>query len=698
VSGDRPAGGLDQTQVDDADTPPPPLALLDTRPSGAAPVAPVSPSQEVTPSGSAARAMAVFIASIVLAVGFLAYFAIRFIVTSDAPQLHTTFRGATADGTFSAMAVFDGPVLSLVRIVVVAITFVVASIFVAARHRRDPIVLLLATTAIAAGLYSASIAVLTSTETLAIGRGLAAFVYMLLPAGALLVMALFPTGRAVPRWSLAALPVALAPFAVQAVYMFEYRRFSIPLAACQLLTGALFLAFLVQRYRRHATLRERIQIKWLSFAGVVFLALQLVVVILVMPLLQDPTHPAFPLFRLLFELLLGGSYLAGMAAMLSSAARYRLWDIDRVINRTVVYAVVTALLAGAFVLVYFALGALLRGVLGAPAWIGSAIGLAISLALFPIARRRISRWIDRRFYGIGIDYERIAAKAVKAAQVASPELTELADYDGLSLLGRGGMGAVYRAHHADFKMPIALKVMAPRLAGDPAARSRFQREAEILEALQHPNVVPFLASGHDHGLAFIAMHYIEGEDLATVLRARGRLSLEDAAPLIADIAAALDAAHALGVVHRDVKPGNVLLEGDGRQPVATRRAFLMDFGVARREGDQQRSTGDDSLVGSLPYMSPEQIQRIGEVDRRADVYSLGATAYELVTGTVPFRESSPLGLVLAHLRQPPVDPRVHAPELPEPAAAAILTALSKSAGDRFATAGLFAAALRCQKP
>jgi serine/threonine-protein kinase len=193
------------------------------------------------------------------------------------------------------------------------------------------------------------------------------------------------------------------------------------------------------------------------------------------------------------------------------------------------------------------------------------------------------------------------------------------------------------------------------------------------------------------------MHYIEGEDLATTLRRRGRLTLDEAAPVIEGLASALDAAHALGIVHRDVKPGNVLLEGDDRQPVATRRAVLMDFGVAHTTRDPANA-GDDALVGSLPYMPPEQIQRTDQVDRRADVYSLGATAYHLLTGHPPFRETGALALVMAHLRQPPVDPCAHVPDLAAPAAAALLTALSKAPNDRFATAGGFASALRAAVP
>jgi serine/threonine-protein kinase len=256
------------------------------------------------------------------------------------------------------------------------------------------------------------------------------------------------------------------------------------------------------------------------------------------------------------------------------------------------------------------------------------------------------------------------------------------------------MGAVYRAHHAEFPLPVALKVMSPSLADDPDAQARFRREAEILDGLRHPNVVPFLASGHDRGLAFIAMAYVDGEDLAATLRRRGRLSVAETCAIVDGVAAALDAAHALGVVHRDIKPANVLLAGDVGAPIASRKPLVMDFGVARLATDPTSFTGDASLIGSLPYMAPEQIQNANQVDARADVYALGATAYELVVGRPPFRESSALAMVMAQLRQPPPDPRAFVPGLPPAAASALLTALAKAPADRFASAGALAAALR----
>jgi serine/threonine-protein kinase len=208
-------------------------------------------------------------------------------------------------------------------------------------------------------------------------------------------------------------------------------------------------------------------------------------------------------------------------------------------------------------------------------------------------------------------------------------------------------------------------------------------------------VVPFVAASSETAeLPFIAMQYVDGEDLAAILRRRGPLALADIVPVVESVAAALDVAQRRGVVHRDIKPANVLVEGTDREPLATRKVRLMDFGVAALSEDATLDLGEDAIVGSLPYIAPEQIQHPNRVDGRADVYALGATAYELLTGRPPFRESTPLGMVMAHLRQPPEDPRGFAPSLSAGAAVALLRALEKLPTARFATAGELAAALR----
>jgi predicted Ser/Thr protein kinase len=677
---------------DTAQAPPPPVAALAQ--TADASVRPLAVGTADTAIGPPSRTLDVserYIASAprlntvlaILSAAHIAYFVARFLLSPYPPALHSAYVGKVHGGPFQAMDVFNGPLLTLVRITIVATIYVAVSLWVARRHRGNAMVQLVSAAVVVAGQSSMAVAVLTSQETWLGPRVVAAIIYIAMPMVGFSIVSLFPNGRPVPRWALAIVPVGGAPFVIQAGIMFFQRGFSVAVAGACFPAGIIALGFMWHRYKKHATLREQHQIKWLAYAGIAFMGLQAIVIALI-PLLMHPENAAFPFIRVLFELVLASSYLVTLVCMLFAAARYRVWDIDRVINRTFVYAVVTTLLGGAAVLGYFGLRAALSTLLPASSWISIAISVAIIVALFTPTRRYISRLIDRRFYGIGLDYERLAAKAVRAATLPTTS-TELGAYDELVLLGRGGMGAVYRAHHPDFGVPVALKVMSPQLAGDADARARFRREGQILEGLQHPNVIPFLAAGDEKGLAFIAMQYVDGKDLGAFVRQRGRLPLDETQRLVVGIAAALDVAHQRGVVHRDIKPANILVETEGTRPL------VMDFGVARLEGDP--SAADASLVGSLPYIAPEQIHNGDQVDGRADVYALGATVYEMVTGRPPFVESTALGLVLAHLHQPPADPRDFTPELSPAASAAILKALSKSPAERFETAGKFAAAL-----
>jgi predicted Ser/Thr protein kinase len=631
------------------------------------------------------RLRAVFVATAALGAANVVYFVARFIVSSSPPVLHPVFQATGGGSTELGVGSLRGPMVTLASISLVAVLFLAIATWVAHHHRREPMTQLMAAMAVVGGQISLAVTLLTSTDAFEPARAVAAAIYVLVPLGGFVALAFYPSGRAVPRWIVYLVVPATVPYVLQARLMLVDRGYSLVYAGAGL---PLFLAFMTaqwHRYRSHASVREQHQIKWLCYAAAAFAAIQAVAIAGVLPLLADPTRAAFPLLRLSYAFLIAASYMVALACLLFSAARYRLWDVDRLINRTIVYALVTALLAAASVIAFFALRAGLR-LVDAPSPVAAGVALAIAATLFPQARRRIARWIDRRFYGIGVDYERLAARAVRAAALPATA-TALGAYDGLELLGRGGMGAVYRAHHADLAVPVALKVISPALADDPDVAARFEREARVLEALHHPHVVPFLASGHAQGLAFIAMQYVDGEDLAALVRRRGRLPLAEVATIVVGVAAALDVAHTRGVVHRDVKPANLLLErGDPA------RVLLMDFGVARLVGDRPLA-GDDALVGSLPYLAPEQIQHADRVDGRADVYALGATAFELLCGRPPFHETTALGFVMAHLRQPPPDPRELAPGLPAPAAEAILRALAKDPGARFQTAGELAAAL-----
>jgi predicted Ser/Thr protein kinase len=250
------------------------------------------------------------------------------------------------------------------------------------------------------------------------------------------------------------------------------------------------------------------------------------------------------------------------------------------------------------------------------------------------------------------------------------------------------MGTVYLAEDIDGERQVALKLLTPELARDERFRRRFLRETELAASLDHPNVVRTLASGDEDGILYLAMEYVEGADLRELLRHEGRLEPDRALSLLRQVAGALDAAHDTGLVHRDVKPGNILVsEADGEH------AYMCDFGLARHISSVSSLTTDRGFVGTIDYVPPEQIEG-GQIDGRADVYSLGCVLYECLAGARPFDRDSELSVVFAHLNEPP--PRLSdlRPELPEAFDAVFETALAKSPGDRYATCGELVKAAR----
>jgi ABC-type transport system substrate-binding protein/tRNA A-37 threonylcarbamoyl transferase component Bud32 len=258
-----------------------------------------------------------------------------------------------------------------------------------------------------------------------------------------------------------------------------------------------------------------------------------------------------------------------------------------------------------------------------------------------------------------------------------------------SLLGEGAMGTVYLAEEATSGQRIALKLLATELARDERFRRRFLRETEIAQGLDHPNVVPTLDAGEEDGTLYLAMQYIEGSDLRKLLRQEGRLDPERALNLIEQVAGALDAAHAAGLVHRDVKPGNILVTGVEE----AERAYVCDFGLARHVSSVSSLTSDRGFVGTIDYVPPEQIEG-GEVDARADVYSLACVLFECLSGAAPFERESELSVLFAHLNDPPPLLTDLRPELPAPLDAVFASALAKSPDERYSTCGELANAGR----
>jgi Protein kinase domain len=260
----------------------------------------------------------------------------------------------------------------------------------------------------------------------------------------------------------------------------------------------------------------------------------------------------------------------------------------------------------------------------------------------------------------------------------APEVgANFAGYTIDSVLGRGGMGTVYLATHERLARKVALKVITPELAHDERFRSRFLRESQLAAALDHPNVVPIYDADEAGGILYLAMRYVPGASLRTLLQARGRLTAQQTVRLADQIAGALDAAHAAGLVHRDVKPANILLgEPDDH-------AYLCDFGLAKHaRSDAITQTG--TFLGTIDYCAPEQIR--GEpVSGRTDLYSLGCVLFHCLAGSPPYRREGDLAVVQAHLYEPPPTLSSLRSDLPRALDSVLATAMAKDPDARYAT-------------
>jgi serine/threonine protein kinase len=254
-------------------------------------------------------------------------------------------------------------------------------------------------------------------------------------------------------------------------------------------------------------------------------------------------------------------------------------------------------------------------------------------------------------------------------------------------LGRGGMGVVYLAWQERLGRRVALKLIAPGLADDPAFRARFEREWRTAAAIEHPNVVPIYGAGELDGHLFIAMRYVDGMDLQTVLIDEGWPGYEGAARLIAQIAGALDAAHARGLVHRDVKPANVMVAGSPPDE----HVYLTDFGLTKDLASTTEISRTGEWAGTPDYLAPEQI-RGAAVDARVDVYALGCVMFRMLTGKVLFERDSEVGKLWAHVNDPPPAATALNPSLPVEVDGVLDRALAKDPDARFKSAGDLAAA------
>jgi serine/threonine protein kinase len=234
----------------------------------------------------------------------------------------------------------------------------------------------------------------------------------------------------------------------------------------------------------------------------------------------------------------------------------------------------------------------------------------------------------------------------------------IAGYEVEAVVGSGGIGVLYRARQMRLDRPVALKLVEPEIAAEPVVRERLRREARTVASLDHPNVVPLYEAGEENGTVFIATRWVDGTELGELIRAEGPLEPRRAARIAAQIASALEVAHEKGLVHRDVKPSNVIVTSEDH-------VYLTDFGLTKRAGSASGFTGASAMLGTIDYVAPEQIEG-GEPDPRGDVYGLACVLYETLTGASPFAgETGGMAKMWAHLNAEPPSVREQRPDVPQ---------------------------------
>ena len=256
----------------------------------------------------------------------------------------------------------------------------------------------------------------------------------------------------------------------------------------------------------------------------------------------------------------------------------------------------------------------------------------------------------------------------------------IGSYRIVAVLGRGGMGVVYRAEDVRLGRHVALKLLSSSLADDPRYRERFLRESRLAASIEHAAILPIYDAGEKDGLLYIAMRFVDGADLAELLRREGPLDPQRAVALVGQLASALDVAHAHGLIHRDIKPSNALIGTDDEGE----HAYLVDFGITQESASQERLTATGQIVGTLDYLAPERL-RGEEVDGRADIYALGCVLFQCLTGQVPFKRDSEAAAIYAHLEEQPPRPSMLRPGLPDALDKVVARALAKDRADRYTT-------------
>jgi serine/threonine protein kinase len=283
---------------------------------------------------------------------------------------------------------------------------------------------------------------------------------------------------------------------------------------------------------------------------------------------------------------------------------------------------------------------------------------------------------------LGARHAVVTRSGYKPERVANLDLGDVfAGHRIEAVAGRGGMGVVYRALDLALERKVALKLIAPEFAADEGFRARFKRESRVAASIRHPNVITIYRAGEEDGVLYATMDFVDGTDMGEAITAAGRLEPRLAVALVSQVGAALDAAHARGLVHRDVKPANVLIPAS-----AATHAYLTDFGLTKHYASKSGVTESGMIVGTLDYIAPEQVAG-GRVDARADVYALGCVLFHALSGQVPYPRDTNVAKMYAHTSVPPPSMRDVVDDLPAELDAAVTRALAKDPADRYQSAG-----------
>ncbi len=489
------------------------------------------------------------------------------------------------------------------------------------------------------------------------------------------VFALFPDGVMRPKWvrwwMLARIPVILN-YITDVVPILN--KYYVPIDI--VMFGALMVAQ-YQRFKQDRISIERQQTKWILLGmgfGLGFF--------FVRRLADTYLLASFPELYMVFYGLSRVAVLSIPATITLALLRYRLYDVDWVLNRSAVYSLIGLLIAGLLAFSLFISQVVLSQFVNtSDARLLMTVLSALLVAwLYQPVRSRVQQMVDQRFFRL-----RLPPKTFKMREAAlnvaqswkGIQLDELVIGD---LVARGSMGQVYMATYRDQR--VAVKLLPQETLDDEMSQQLLQREMMFFRDLRHPNICQMLGSGLYQGIPYIIMEYVEGEELEHVLEVRGVLTLEETRLILRDIAAALDYLHECNILHCDIKPRNIILQD--------MRAVLTDFGTARHLSSTQ-GTGYP-LLTTPDYTAPEQLRAGGHLSAATDIYSLGVVAYRMLVGQKPF-EGSLRQKMVAIVHTPARDPRELNSAIPAATAQAILRALDKDPARRFATASEFARAL-----